>query len=368
MSQLARIRPKYVSVGVTNSTDQNVDASIFQRWDVPPIKVLSDYVVAIERMEIHTNCIPFYDPLNDNNNGDFIEIRYQNMVNKADEDANVISFHLSPSEICYNIWDLFGYIEANEFSMIYYVDGDTTNAVATNRIVISQGQLKFGLDGAGRVTVTIWGKTDDITGNLIYANQFCFQKCYVKFPQDMNMILGFNKDCFITGKMGVQGDLLTSTNNATREYYNKNKAYSIGPRIDCGDQFNHILLTSTLPVISDTIESTESDVLTDISKNSTYAISINQPNRYNNGSYFNTDAITDPNGVNVGPNGSSWVMDIRGKLIYQPYQKRLLDLISSESMRYLTITAFYVDNDGNAKKVKLPPGGTFQVKLGFFMK
>lgn len=360
MSQLGRIKPKYISASVTNLTTGYINATIDERYNIAPIQKLDNYVCAIERLELHTNGIPFYYPKLDIDNRENLLTRNPNQIEIWSKglpggDVLIRVIDLDENNIAYNLYDLFIYLESLNILISYPNDP----SLRTKLIYL---RLKCGLDPTGKISLAIYAYSDLDNQNLvpshtdtsIPANTFeGWQYLYIQFPTYLNAIMGFNKDRF-------DENILHGTSNSF-----KNLAFSIGPRIDCGDSFDHILLTSTLPVISDTVETTETNVLTDIAKSSNYAVSV----YYNNtvgGIISNPNRIT-PVSDDLVVNGG-WTIDTRQKLIYVPNERRFLDLIAPFSMNYLRVDAYYVDISGNSRIVQLPPGGSFKIKIGFFMK
>jgi hypothetical protein len=59
---LARLKPYYISLAVTNDdANDAIEAVIEQTFSRPVIEKSDDYVMAIERMEINLQHVPFYD-------------------------------------------------------------------------------------------------------------------------------------------------------------------------------------------------------------------------------------------------------------------------------------------------------------------
>lgn len=325
MSNLGRLKPKYISLGITNDTDDLIDASIHQDYGVAAIQKLDNYVVCIERMEINLNGIPFYrhNPTDEGNE----VIRFMQR-NNADPllDLEIGTFTLT--EDYYNLFDLFE--KLNTYLYIISVPGLIFNANYSFN-------LQFGLDEVGRINISVLYMNPGGFFTAPPANDW--QYFYIIFPTYMNMIMGFKRSNFdlanTSGAVGVWGNFATSSY----------------PQLDCGDNLNHIILTSSLPVISDSIDVVQANVLTDVCPVSNYVPNANYPE--NN---------------NYQLAGSGWSLNTRQKLIYIPTERRYLDLIAPFAMRYIQVDAFYMTNIMTSLKVQLPPGGTFQIKLGFYQK
>src|SRR3954466_4354869 len=67
-SYFETIKPQYITLGVSNYIKTNIDAEITQNFSAPVIYKPNDYVLAIERMEINSNGIPFFNPINKDTN------------------------------------------------------------------------------------------------------------------------------------------------------------------------------------------------------------------------------------------------------------------------------------------------------------
>lgn len=122
------------------------------------------------------------------------------------------------------------------------------------------------------------------------------------------------------------------------------------PRWDCGDQLDHLRITSNLPTTSDSIGQAKTNILTDLS----FFESIGASRGYND----NIGTAGDPS--------SSWSQ--RQKVIYNPAERRYLNLRSSAPIDDISIACEYVGADGSEGIVALPVGASFTVKLGFFAR
>jgi hypothetical protein len=313
MSYLGRIRPKYISLGVSNLSEESTYASIHQDWGIPPIQKLDDHVVCIERLEINLNGIPFYHSNPNNTGNEVIEIvRKTNLNTDVDKKAGTTAISISLSKNYYSLGELL-----DGLNLLF-------TAVPINLTAPTQSlKLIFGLTHSGKIKIT----------NKSAAPIDTFTNFWVKFPKNFNLIMGFLEDDFLNGLLEIE---------------------STFPRIDCGDEFNHLLLVSTLPVISDSIDVVQSNCLTDISLVTGYSSSM----IYKTGTASTSKELE----------GSGWSLDTRQKLVYVPNERRYLDLIAPFALRYITIDAFYQNNEGLTEKVILPLGATFQIKLGFYMK
>jgi hypothetical protein len=115
------------------------------------------------------------------------------------------------------------------------------------------------------------------------------------------------------------------------------------PRFDMGDELHLIRISSNLPITSDYAGQAKSNIITDVAVPSAFS-----------GGYANS----------IADDGVSMVS--RQKLIYIPTNRRYLDILTPIPISNLRVTADYVMPDGTEVPVKLPPGGIFSLKLGFY--
>lgn len=338
---LGRIKPKYVSLSTVNDNNDSsatINATIEENYRDIIIPRAGDLVCAIERMEISLNGIPFYKRVktehndraggyetilcynrNDPNNTSFIVPIYT--ATQFNDGTYVRDF--------YNLKEILDQLSTIIFPVI--LANGTEDLVATytcqftmdekGYIRYSANQINFGTGlGPQRVYFTGSGLagTGQPNGNDLDQK--------IVFPQYLNMILGLGE----------------------RKGLTVNEIVSDYPRFDLGDELAHILLGTSLPVISDSIGQELQQVLTDFAPSSTYG-----------GQYT-------INGFNL--QATSLTLNSRQKLIYVPAEKRYLDLTSDFNVRDIRIDAYYVTNWGTYLRVPLPIGGMFQVKLGFYHK
>lgn len=296
----SRLKPKYASVYVVHNDytklNETIDATIQQSYTKPLIQDSSDYVCAVERMEINGNAIPFYDAVNPANNFQPESITLIDKANSANTTSTIIG------SSAYSLSDLLNLLNAYR----YYLPSDGTTVV----------NLNFTLDEDGFIHM------------IIKNASYSFTNFYVVIPKYLNKILGLSTVFQLTGLKDC------------RSQY---------PRLDCGDQLNHIVLATNLNTISDSIGVAQANVLTDFAPET----------RYSNNLQYNDDGTL---------NRSSFSTNLRQKIVYSPTERRYLDLISPFNISFLRIEAFYVDDEGTSARVQLPYGCSFQVKLGFYKK
>jgi len=122
------------------------------------------------------------------------------------------------------------------------------------------------------------------------------------------------------------------------------------PRWDTGDNMDHLRITSNLPTVSDSIGQSKSNVLTDLSFFQNLGVTKSYAA---NGQTFDTTSVS---------------YSQRQKIVYNPNERRYLNLRSSAPIDDITVECEYIEQDGTAHIVMLPRGGGFSIKLAFFKK
>lgn len=239
MANFARIKPTYVSLSIVNNglsadtggpydeagagngyvhatvADGTIKAAVFETYNNPVIDKASDYVCAIERMEVSLNGIPFFDA----GVGNVSNIIIRSRINPALFTSKAVV------NSAYNLSHLL-----NILSSYYYPDPNNQPDGLFN--------LEFSLESTGHIRV-------DIDSN----SGITFDQIQLEFPRRLNLILGLSTTQQI------------NTNGALNQY---TFAYSLIPRMDVGDDLQRIAITSNLPTNSDRIGNVQLPVLTDI--------------------------------------------------------------------------------------------------------
>lgn len=195
--------------------DNSKNASVKEVYNIPPIEKASDWLVAVERMELSLNGVPFY------NAGETIACYSRaNMLNNP-----VIRIM---TQNAYSFGHLLDILNKTE-----WIHPDHPN---DNNYLFS---ATFTLDKDGFVIVNL--------------TQFTFNDLYFLFPRRLNMILGISYS-----QQAVTGS----------------RAASKFPRCDLGDELDHIILRSSLPCYSDRVGNANLDVLTDFAPPTVYSNSL----------------------------------------------------------------------------------------------
>jgi len=297
----SRLQPKYVTLTVSHQDFANqdipIDAIIYETYPKPLIADSSDYVCAVERMEINGNAIPFYDSLNPLNNNQPENII---LVRRGFTDQTTST---PVDQTAYSLSHLFSILNG-----LTYLAPGTDDPIT----------LKFTMDENGFINMHI------------EESAYSFDDFTVVIPKFLNRILG----------LSVANQLEDPDAKDCRSAF---------PRLDCGDQLNHIVLATSINTISDSIGVAQANVLTDFAPET----------RYSNNLAYNDDGTF---------SASSFSTNLRQKIVYSPSERRYLDLISPFNVSYIRVEAYYVDDDGNSARVQLPYGCSFQLKLGFYKK
>lgn len=304
----SRYKPMYLSMSFKNdgnkisaenniyspdtTSDLFVNASAHTQFDAPIIEKASDFLVAVERMELSLNAVPFYDAGQDPTNPEVITIRSRTQavpVTETDLDTNAYTLsHL------FEVLNSLAYVDPND-------------------------NLQF------RITYSI-SKDGFIIVSLLDGRNFT--DLQIEFPRRLNLILGIS---------------------TSQQFATKTECNSLYPRVDLGDDLDHIILQTSLPTNSDALGNVHLQVLTDFAAPTSYG-----------------------NSLTYGANGtlirSGFSTNLRQKLIYTPSERRYLELLGDFPVNNITIDAYYTNIDGVIKNVPLCIGGFFEIKLGFYLK
>lgn len=232
MTSFARYKPIYVSLSEKNDGRKNkeenniyspnttadlfINASASTQFNAPIVDKASDFLVAIERMELCLNGIPFYDGSQVGGAFEQIVIRSRTIVNSTatDVDANA-----------YSLTHLFEILNS-----LTYVDPNNN----------AQFHITYSISKDGFIIVSL------LDGRL-------FTDLQLEFPRRLNMILGITTQ---------------------EQFATKNECNSTYSRIDLGDDLDHIILQTNLPTNTDALGNVHLQVLTDFASPSAYSNSM----------------------------------------------------------------------------------------------
>lgn len=289
----SRLQPTYISSSFSNSESNGTNdlpllpAVTEDTYNMAIFKDLSQYVVAIERLEISLNGIPFFvgtDIASGESRGQYIGLK-------------VLGGPITYTPIIFNAFSIIDLLD--QLNVTAYEDED--------HLFVA---LNFSLDP---------------TGYIIMSSDRPFSDTQIYISDRLNHILGLQT--------------LTTPTQIQKSKF---------PRIDLGDELNHIVIKSSLPTKTDSIGQSQEFVLTDICP----------PSQYGNNYSYNQDVLSQ----------SGFTTNIRQKLVYVPNERRFLDLNAPFQLNHLRIEARYVNGQDDSFPIYLPFGGIFEVKLGFYMK
>lgn len=307
---IARLKPFYVSLGVRHNgldskqeddydaevtTDSFIRCTVNEVYRAPIVDKASDFIAAIERMELSTNAIPFYDSTPILTGG----ILGYERIYVVSRTPPYNSEYINVTDNAYSLSHLFELLNEYEFK-----DPNTGNEFF----------VSFSIDKDGFIIMTL-------------LNNF-FDNLYFEFPRRLNQILGISPSQQLVGS---------------------DQCISALPRIDLGDDLDHIIIQTNLPTFSDSIGNAKLNVLTDFAP----------PTSYSNSLTYNFEG---------GLDEASFSTNIRQKLIYNPNERRYLELIGDFPINEISVQVFYQNTDNQIKPVNLTYGGSFEIKIGFYLK
>lgn len=285
MSDYNNIKVFYWTNTITNSDSfDDLEATLDENFNNYLVQRMDDYVLTVERFEVHLNNVPYYKA---QETFEQIKIYDGVLINPGDE--------LQVIDVTFNSFSL-----SDTISKLNSLILDIPNAPG-NYINIDNGVFRLTNEG------------------IVEFEKSTVNDLQILFPDYLNRILGL-------------------------EFQNQDPTAAIIrspiPRWDCGDSFQKIRISSNLPVYSDVVGQGRNNTLTDLSADISISAS-------KDGSYSYTP---------------------RGRLIYNPQQRRYLNFTSPAPLNSLRITAEYVDIDNNSFPIQLRRGCSFSLKLGFWLK
>jgi len=232
MTSFARYKPVYVSMaqkndGLKNKEDNDqylvgttpdsfINASASTQFNSPIVEKASDFLVAIERMELSLNGVPFYDASQVGGVYEQIIVRSRLIVASTATDVDISAFSLT---------HLFEILNS-----LIYVDPNNNQ----------QFHITYSISKDGFVIVSLLDGRN-------------FTNLQLEFPRRLNMILGIS---------------------TAQQFATKTECDSSYSRIDLGDDLDHIVLQTNLPTNTDALGNVHLQVLTDFASPSAYSNSM----------------------------------------------------------------------------------------------
>lgn len=302
MTSYARLKPFYVSMSCRNnaktdysastSADTTINATCKTQFNAAIVERASDFIIAIERVEISTNGIPFYDSTD-------TSVSHQIIVHSI---SNPVLVSQTAT------------ITENAYSLSHLLD-ILNKMPLTNPNTMAPFYAVFILTSDGFIKMTL-------------PIGLTFNDIVIELPQTLNNILGISLQKQLPGLSTVR---------------------STYPRFDMGDEFDHMIFRTDLPTYSDALGNAKLQVLTDLGIATQYSSSL----------AVNVDGTFSDSGM---------VCNTRQKLVYTPSERRYLELVGDFPINNITVDAFYQNNNGELKRVPIPMGGSFEVKIGFYLR
>ena len=231
MTSFARLKPMYVSLSTRNNglkgptrtylpdetPDDTIIAKLSTDFKVPVVEKASDFIIAVERLELSLNGIPFYDATDDTVDHNIV-VRskvQQSLTQETTLDANA-----------YSLNQLIEELNALEFTDPNEPHGDF--------------QVTFSLDADGFI-------------QMFLPSPYTFETLQFEFPRVLNNILGIS---------------------TTVQFTDQDWCKSLFPRFDMGDDLDHLILETNLPTNTDALGNVKLPVLTDFAPPSVYSTSL----------------------------------------------------------------------------------------------
>ena len=320
-----------------NSTTENKQCMIDIDLGMPLLDEASNYVCAVERLELSGGNIAYYDSdlevfkysgdkISNGGDGSTIQILYNNL-NRA---APMVEL------TCYGKY----------YSLPQLIQ--ELNRTLTEEEGIYY--MNFSIEMSGTISVNFVDEN---------PNNYYFPYLALGFKgTHLASLFGLPEDPLAAGYANAQAWY----NHFGNKISNKYRFVTITSRIDCGYIPSLILLRSNLPLESDQTDSSKVNIVTDFSITSTSDVSssydidrfqIGQTNDYIYAS------------VNKG---YSWSITGGGTIVYVPNERRWLNFSAPIPIYNIRLWIDIVYNDSTVKTYELPPGGVFRVKFGFYQR
>lgn len=363
----SRLQVRYWSGSVYVSGTDRKNAFIDENFNDPLMVDPSQWMIAVERFELNLNSIPFYTP-------DLTGVSEYLVLQVTDTGNTVVNLP--------EAFSLPGLISAlngvfvnlsrhlvlptpqnNDFGTIYKwtlaPDGrvfETANSAFTISYA-NAPRLAAVLGMTGRDTYYVYPGTTNTNADAL-------------FPLTLNsLVTGIYTNLIVmtdppqAGLCGW-GDLRSVDSDKLITYLdpeNPNPGipifhvkfrWSDTPRWDCGDALSRIIITTSLPVISDRVGGKDRDnILTD------YVVPKNLAVNGNSLSMGYGRQAADPD----------WGWTQRQKLVFvNGGTRRYLNLIGSTPIHHIQIAAKYVTPDGTEYPITLTEGMGFSIKIGLY--
>jgi len=355
MSFFKNIAVTYWTSQIYNDGLEDIEASIEEIFSTPLIDSASNYVCAVERMELSGNGIFFYDSETD------ADATYQNLfdaygsqINVIDTDGAIVYTYVVFGSF-HNLVDLLEYL--NDWGAHVYSNGDS---------LLPQWIWK--LNSGGKICIDIQNNKKP-SGNIPVQNE-------MYFGSEAGLMLQFDSE-IIASIFGLPQNPIGSGYNSDSWYKTFSNITPAGryrfqtktSRLDVGIVPTMIQLRSNLPFESDQVSQTKTNIVTDFNivaetnagVNYTY---VEDPQEMGeaNGAFSGTNYVTEPSSTsnNVG---------MGSMIVYNPPERRWLNFSAPVPIYTVRLWAEIIyNNPDESRRVVIPPGGKFSIKLGFYLR
>lgn len=353
MSFFKNIAVTYYTAQIYNDTLEDMKAEIDEQFSSPLLDAASNYVCAVERMELSGNNINFYSPDQDDDAIQDDDGRWYTVINFLDSD--LITSH-------YTMFIYGSYSSLGSFISAlnnWKLRQDSANA--------TMPWLTFSLTGDGKILIMIDSKTADPRFGIDLLLKFSSAKVASIFGLPMDP---------------ATDTTITPVINA-RNWWHKYSEYTPyddlafqtkSSRIDCGIIPTMLQLRSTLPFESDQVSNAKANIVTDFNIVPGAAAEYSIGNYYDNYNQISTTTtdIENQDFIMQGIKSSGLSQGCGGMLVYTPNERRWLNFSAPIPIYYIRMWVELVTNDpdvsDDSTRYKIPPGGKFSIKLGFYLR
>lgn len=289
----------YLTLQTTNLDSADpVEAKVDESFQTPILYGAENYVCAVERFSVHLNGVPFYD-----GTGEQIQVIYTD----EGQPPVVLSYYPLDATQAASLADLMAQLFANRGDSVHDGGGDNPFDL-----------FNAAVDPEGRVTLTIGDTFADVTAT--------YQLSFALAPKLIQIV----------GSASIFPDPIpqgSSVISVTSDF----------PRFDIGDAVRRIRVSSNLPVISDIVGQSRTNIITDLDVVKSFSTSADDSGTVESFSY-----------------------SPRQRVEYLPFERRFLNMRSGRPIENITVNCEYVDPFGISRPIVLPLGCSFSIKIGFW--
>jgi hypothetical protein len=336
----------YWTAQIYNNTEEDMRAEIDEEFSSPLVDAASNYVCAVERMELSGNNIFFYNVNTDTDANLDTDGRKYVCIYFLNSDMSTVT---AP----YTLYLYGSYYSLGSLidSLNYWCQVDDESLLLVPN---PAPWLKFSLTGDGKIRVYL---DSTLTTN--------------KFGQNANGLVIAFSSAQLASIWGLPEDL-TFLGLTPKTWFDTYSGYTpydtqcfetLTSRIDCGIIPTMVHLRSSLPFESDQVSSAKTNIVTD------FNIVPGSSSGYQ---------ITSGTNTTVSPGLALPMMQLKnsdlslgcgGMLIYTPMERRWLNFSAPIAIYNIRLWIELIFNDPDTTLVyNIPPGGKFSIKLGLYLR